>query len=401
MALLYLDFNTTNNNDYDVKAESIIQMTAQPKTQFNRIALTKLDFTLSNLYFMKVPLVNKQIYYDTAHKQYGKYSQQEGYFETIFKFCYVDSANPNGIIRSIYYKSEEESDYSNIPYKSEIINGVEYRTYDNHNKFFTIKNFNNLLRNINENIKIFLTNTDTITNWTLTEASTISPTFYTKENVLYCDCLYSIQEGTPNHKQVQKISDAVSDNISFCFGINKDLARLLYKPFLCLNQIVDGEEFVFLDNSLTGKVQVFTISLPSSTPGADPIPYNICSFLNHDYIDFKDLKTIIINTNLSVVPLMANYNNKSYELQSTDIISSFNEQTLFKFNINDNAEQIFRLTYSNPNIRSNSSGLINLTNTTYSINIKVLDKYNNVYDIPLQKGDNIYCQLLVFNEKEY
>ena len=390
MALLYLDFNTTNNNEYEVNAESQIQLTALPKTQFNRISLSKLDLTLSNLYFMKVPLVNKQVYYDSAHKQYDLYSQDEGWYETIFKFVYFDANNQNGVIKSIYFKSQEESDYKNIPYTSETISGTEYRTYDNHNKFFIVKNLNNLLNNINENIKNYL---KSLNDWSETEAKVIGPTFYTKENVLYCDCLYSVQEGSVNHSQVQKPSEATGN--SFCFGINKELAGLLYKPFLCLHQEINGEEFVFLDNSITGRVNVFTISLPSS---GEPIPYNICSFLNTDYIDFKDIKTLIINTNLSVVPLMSNYNNKSFELQSKDIVSSVSEQTIFKMNIQDNAEQLFRLVYSNPNIRNNASGLINLTNTNYKITIKLLDKYNNIYDLKMEKGDSIYVQLLVFNE---
>ena len=381
--MLYIDFHEENNTNNNILAQANISIDTKYKDiNYNYISLSKLDIDTSNLFFMRCPLKTNQQYYPSNAKKDGLYSQDDGYYESIFSFIYYDSTYTTGQIIPIYYKSNEQQ-HRAINFKSQP--NTQNRTYNNFDPYFEVKNFNNMLSNINDNIKYFLHNT---IGWTQDDVNVLSPVFYTKDNVLYFNCLSDDQGNSATHIMVDEPTKIGADNKKFCIGFSFNLSKLLLRPIL--KKTINNYDFVIFDT--TGFSSYFEII-------NDGVKYKLLSFSNSDYFEYaNDIRQLIISTNLSVQPLYNNIKQPEFELDNNIFQASFSDNILYKLQIDHNKENINRLIYSNPSITNNYSILNNISNSSFQITVKFVDKYNNIINYMLPPGDNIYLQLAVWSK---
>ena len=67
MSILYLDFERYNDTKQNIKSEAILNFSNSIKqNQYQKIALTKLDVDVNNLYCLRCPLLQPQEYKDNT-----------------------------------------------------------------------------------------------------------------------------------------------------------------------------------------------------------------------------------------------------------------------------------------------------------------------------------------------
>lgn len=383
--MLYIDFQKQNNTNNNIPASAEIAIDTRYKDiRYKYISLSKLDIDTSNLFFMRCPLKSNQQYYNSSSKYLNKYSQDDGFYETKFSFIYYDTAHPTGEVIPFYYKSTEQQLHA-VNFKSEI-STPQNRTYNNFDPFFEVKNFNNFLGNLNDNIKHYLINN---CGWSQTEADVLAPVFYTKDNVLYFNCLSDEQDNSADYIMVDDPTKIQSDNKKFCIGFSTNLSKLLLRPIL--KKTINNYDFVVFNS--TGFSSYFEIIL-------NQVKYKFLSFTNSDYFEYaNDIRQLIISTNLSVQPLYNNIKQPEYELDNNYYQATISESILYKLQIDHNKESINRLIYSNNSITNNYSILNSINNNYFQIYISFVDKYNNIVQYQLPPQDNIYVQLAVWTDE--
>lgn len=387
---LYLDFYNLNNTVIDIPARANIAVdTARSGIDYKFISLAKIDIDCSNLYLLKVPLQQPQQY-----NLSGTYKQDEGYYETIFSFKYIDYDNKdNNIIPiPIYFKSNEQTHHI-ISYTEDIT--THKRTYDNHDKYFEVYNLNNLLSSINENIRNYLVNT---IHWSETDAKKYAPCFYTDGDTICYNCLSNDQDNDANHVMVDAIGDLDDHLINegtyayqrkFTIGFSKNLSKLLLRPIMKKNI----NDYDFVNFETTGISSYFEVE------DTDNIKYKILSFYVNNAFDYvNDIRQLLITSNLSVQPLYNNVKQRSFKLDDNNFTCSLSDNVIYKMQINSNSFNINRLIYSQPSITNNYSILNRLSNTNFNITVQFVDKYNNIIDYSLPPGDQMFIQLCAWSD---
>lgn len=228
---------------------------------------------------------------------------------------------------------------------------------------------------------------DTISTLTYNNYNQLSPTFEALDD---CIKYYYIYENTANNTlRYYNTLDEFNNDItvgSFTFGFDTNINNMLFREwetekaydgfyYLNSNQLVNynAEELVLtIDDN---EEKYYIVNLPS------PHFYEYSCYI-------KSFLYVVDGLNVSQMYLPSN--NLSYSLinNTTNINSSLNVISILQ--PNTTRKGMFRLSYSNPDQRNNSS--ICDTETTFNTitaTIYIIDKYNNIQKLQLHKGDSI------------
>ena len=392
--MLYLDFNKTGaeTNNINKSVRCIINPQNYLPQDYTKIAVSKMDLCL-NIPFMTVELQNPQIHYlntDSTTKQYGKYSQDDGYYQLKnFKIYYADYNN--GAMRyetrDIYFKNYE-FEKNNIETRDTTTPNLKY--YNNFNNYFIINHFNSFCKSINENIKNLLYDM-----WNdLTDASNLQTLFYTdNNNKLSCFMLLDNQTGSHQHVLINDPTDIGTDTKKFVLGFSKELYELLLSPFTYNKFSYNNEEYYAPDNNLVGKGSVFNIQYSTYS-------YDLIELNNIYYIDYAPTFTsLLITFNSTVSPLTVNVKTKNFILNDEGGDATLlNIPVIQKFQLNRSTEQLYKLVFSNSSITNNYSSINNMNLQRLELAVYAQDKFGYNYELQFNNNNEyIYVQLCVFN----
>lgn len=396
--MLYFDFDTHNNTKNKILASSTLSLSKNiTETNFNRIALSKLSIDFNDSFFCHVPLQEGQ-----EVKTAGPFQQLFGYFQSIYNIYWI--TNISGTVKSgvfpIYYKSVEKTNYSDIPYNviGHVL-GVEYRTYDNFNSYFEVKNYNSFLKSVNECIKYALCDSNYGNLGSTYEP--ICPTFYTASNVLHSINLSNYQEDAV-YKQVSTPAECQTTQNTFCIGISKTLGENIYHPFLYTtinNELhMMDEDFTFLNlDVLISKLDFILIPNDKQTGKK----YYITDYQNTDFYEYmNDIQEVLIHTNMPVATLYKTSKKPSFVLTSNEIDNDIAPDILLRLVIEHDRERLSKISYSNPSITNNfSQAYSGIGSSTYfKVYVSMVDKFNNIYPLYLKPNASMYVQMALFNK---
>lgn len=427
MSIIYLDFENINtDNTKDIKCEAVLNLqTSIPINNFNKISISKIDIDCGqNYYFCRVPLVSEQTYYDnnSSFPEYtgltddngNKFSQGNGWFETLFKFCiyYKSGGSLNCYEFPLLYKSSEvDFNYNSIG-KREITTGIY--EYDNFDEYFISYNANNMLSSFNECIKYVIKDKLNISSSQIVE---LLPKFHTDDKKLIIDnfSFGNNNDLQPDNNAILQVQYPEEVNGGtypghttpgpiFAIGFNNVANNLLfhglvskkYKIGYTLNSstpLTEDYYFLKLDQILETSLSIPDTSTPTTK-------YNITSQYVNEFYDLSDIKMLVIkSSSLPVIPLYSIRKNKKFSLiTNPSDISDVSEGVLFKLSINNNTLTPTRFIYSQNGLTTNYSSIIGgLNGTNYNVSVEYLDKYNNSYPALLSYGDKLFIQLAVFN----
>lgn len=427
MSILYLDFERYNDTKNNIKSEAILNFSTSIKqNNYSKIALTKLDIDVNNLFCMHVPLLEPQEYKDNTSyiKNYdmvdsnGDYifNQDNGWFETIFSFvlCYKDGNN-NFVSEEFpfLYKSEETDFNYNSIGKRETTTG--FYEYDNFNEYFVCSTPFNFLNSLNVSLKYAISDRLGITDKQIKE---LMPNFTTDNTRLIINNFSygnnnDMQPDNNDILQVQYPEEVDDGNYEghttpgpmFCFGINKEARDLLYHSLV--NKKYSKDNPIFPSPGLTQEYyflkldQLLETSLTIPSVSAPTTKYNITAqYQEEAYDSLLDIKTIVIKSqNIPMPPLFQNKKTKDFLLSNNNNsnVNYYSQDTLFKLCPNWNSLYPRRLIFNNNAITNNFSALYGLNQQQYSLNVEFIDKYNNSYEATLGSGQKLYAQIAVFN----
>ena len=429
----YLDFELVNLTNKDVPAECFLnlQSTIPPNT-YNKISISRLDVDVgSAFYFMRVPLVAPQTFYDVNNSfpeyagivddEGNKFNQENGYFKTEYSIILSYLDNNNNIKLEefpILFKSDEvKFNYDNIEKKQSDTPG-DY-IYNNFNNYFCSYNANNVLNSINQCIKYIISDRLNITN---VQYQQLLPKFRA-ENINNRLCIDYLSFGLNNDLQEDNTVEPLqveypeqtknftypgshSSQKLFAFGVNRILNGLLYHSLV--SKEYDSKDLNNLDNNFNTNEtfyflkleQILEVSLSIPDVSTPTIKYNISTQYQSEFGDQTDNKLILLTGSLPMNMLYCMIKNKDYVLnkKQDNNLDTQTQNVLWKLSINNNNLSPQRFIYSNPNICNNYSTLIGtLNNTNYNLKLQIVDKYNNITDLLLSPYDKIYVQLCAFS----
>ena len=344
--------------------------------QGNSISLSKLDLILSNKTLPEyvLPVNTKEVI------------GLETYAHTIYNF------------RITYCKTDGTADHVdvNIKYKITDYNVGEDTNgqLDNFNDCFKME-FQTLFNMINDEIagNLYAELGDTLTTLSNKNFKQLSPTFEALDD---CIKYYYVYDSDANNtlRFYNTLTEFMTDLTvgSFTVGYDENINNMLFREwetekgfdgyyYLKPNQLINynAEELVL---TIDGQEEdYYIVNLKS------PHFYEYSSYI-------KSILYVVDGMNVSTMYLPSN--NKSFSLinNTNNITSSLNVISILQ--LNTLTKGLFRLTYSNPDQRNNSS--ICNTDTTFNnitATLYYIDKYNNIEKLKLYKGDSITSVICV------
>lgn len=360
MTNLYLNFNTINTNqEQDIKAQCKANFN-HSFNEFDKINIVKGYISCSNIHFMTIPLSENQTVV------IGK--QNNGYYKTVYNIKFYYNLNVETTL-PIYFKNYERTD---IPDIASITHSDNTKTYDNYNDYFKIKNLNTLLKCINETLHDHLMSTLSI----LPDSNYVKifPSFYTENNILYCDNISSY-DNTTNIKQNYDPTNNV--NGVFCFGLSKNIGKYIYNGLL--NK--EHNKYIFLQEGMINELKKINFTNDY---------LHISSYKNVDYYEYMhDIKKIFIRGNIPVIPLYYQIQEKKFVLNPPVLKYDVLNGVLWSFNIDHDRDNLSSLSFSNSDLNGNFSTLLPFKMDLFNLEIIYLDKYGNDYQLFLSYGESI------------
>lgn len=428
MSILYLDFERYNDSKQNIKSEAVLNFSTSIKqNQYQKIALTKLDIDVNNLYCLRCPLLQPQEYKDSSSyiKNYDMkdssnnyiFNHDNGWFETIYSFVLIYK-NGGSLVAEEFpflYKSEEtDFNYASIGKREKTTGFYEY---DNFNDYFLCNTPFNFLNSLNVSLKYAISNRLGISDTQIIE---LMPNFTNDTTRLIINNFSygNNNDMQPDNNDILQVQypEEVDDGTypgsnhstpgpMFCFGINKEAKDLLYHGLvnkkyskdnaIFPNPLSQDYYFLKLDMILETSLTIPSVSNASTK-------YNITAqYQEEAYDKLLDIKSIVVRSNnIPMPPLFQNKKPKDFLLSNSDtqILNYYSQDTLFKLSPNWNTIFPQRLIYNNTAITNNFSALIGgLNNQQYSLSIEFIDKYNNNYEATLGLGQKLYAQIAIFN----
>lgn len=334
------------------------------------VSLSKLDLILSKqtLPEFVLPVKDKSII------------GEDTYANTIYNF------------RITYCKNNGTTSHKdvNVKYKITDFNISEDAAgqLDNFNDCFKMEfqTFFNLLNNaISDTLYDELN--ETIQDFSRNNFRQLSPTFEALD-----DCIkyyYTYQNSNNDSLRYYGTLTEFNNDItvgSFTFGFDEYINNMLFREwetvkesdgyyYLKPDQLINynAEELVLTVNNIEEKYYIINLKSP------------------HFYEYSSYIKSILyVIDGLNVASMYLPVNNKSYSLinNTSNINNSLNVISILQ--LDTLTKGLYRLTYSNPDQKNNSSYCnANTTFTNITAALYYIDKYNNIQQIKLYKGDSI------------
>lgn len=334
------------------------------------ISLSKLDLILSNKTLPEyvLPVENKTII------------EGQTYANTIYNF------------RITYCKEEGITSYKDVNIKyninnynvSEDANGQ----LDNFNDCFKME-FQTLFNLINKAISDTLYDelSETITTFSRNNFKQLSPTFEALDD---CIKYYYIFENNDNNtlKYYDNLTE-FNNNVhvgSFTFGFDGHINNMLFREWETYKE-TDGFYYLKSNQLINYDAEELVLTINGQEERYYIVYYKSPHFYEYScYI--KSILYVIDGLNVSSMYLPANNHSFSLINNTGNITSSLNVISILQLDTTNKG--LFRLCYTNPDQKNNSSicntdtTFTNLTATLYYI-----DKYNNIQKMKLYKSDSI------------
>lgn len=378
MSNTYIDFETANNSNDDMPCVLDANFSRALPTNYDRLSIQKLNISVSDMFFMSVPLKQPQEYFATK--------QDDGYFETIYKikFIYVEGNTKKVIEEPVYFYNYEKADFNYNTIGHDIVaTGI---IYDNRNDYFKINKLNTLLKCFNETIKEVL---QAIFPNATGDFIKVMPYFATKNDVLNCYVISTYENSTTDMQQVFNPVEmdgqaADGEERAFCMGLSKNIGDMIYRPF---DTITQGEYIFLQETEIMDHLQIDINTTPQT--------FYIHKYENKDYFEYMcDIKEILIRgSSLNVIPRLKTQNIPSKYLNNPTQQYILAEGIIHSFDIAHDREKISVIHYSNPNTNDNYSTLNSGSISSVRLDVLYVDKYKNIYELML--NPNEYAKIVV------
>lgn len=344
--------------------------------QGNSISLSKLDLILSNKTLPEyvLPVNTKEVI------------GLETYAHTIYNF------------RITYCKTDGTADHVdvNIKYKITDYNVGEDSNgqLDNFNDCFKME-FQTLFNMINDEIagNLYAKLGDTLPTLSNKNFKQLSPTFEALDD---CIKYYYIYDSNANNtlRFYNTLTEFMTDLTvgSFTVGYDENINNMLFREWET-EKAFDGYYYLKPNQLINYNAEELVLTIDGREE--DYYIVNLKSPHFYEYSCYiKSILYVVDGMNVSTMYLPSN--NKSFSLinNTNNITSSLNVISILQ--LNTLTKGLFRLTYSNPDQRNNSS--ICNTDTTFNnitATLYYIDKYNNIEKLKLYKGDSITSVICV------
>lgn len=346
-------------------------------SKYKSIAINKIDMCLSNIPFYIVQIDETQDY-----NNINDIMNNNG-FKTIFNLNILTNVN-NEVIETqtaIYFKNSEIQQ-PNIEQNN--------KNFNNNNKYFTVKDFNTWLSQINKTINNVLGSNFSDILGQYPSIKKTFPTFACQNNKFkYYSVLESDDTNTIKYYHNKKSFIEANSNNSYCIGFCSEFNREFLRGFNTREE--DGYYYI---NILPIEINFFKVIV--SVNGNDD-SYKIFALENNNYFEYLSyIHALVIETNVPIVRTYVPINKQSYSLYSDDYTIEDNKVILTKLILNHNTDQIHRIIFSNNNISDNTIKLLNGNITNLRFDFNFIDRYGNIIELYLNKGDMININV-VFN----
>lgn len=346
-------------------------------SKYKSIAINKIDMCLSNIPFYIVQIDETQDY-----NNINDIMNNNG-FKTIFNLNILTNVN-NEVIETqtaIYFKNSEIQQ-PNIEQNN--------KNFNNNNKYFTVKDFNTWLSQINKTINNVLGSNFSDILGQYPSIKKTFPTFACQNNKFkYYSVLESDDTNTIKYYHNKKSFIEANSNNSYCIGFCSEFNREFLRGFNTREE--DGYYYI---NILPIEINFFKVVV--SVNGNDD-SYKIFALENNNYFEYLSyIHALVIETNVPIVRTYVPINKQSYSLYSDDYTIEDNKVILTKLILNHNTDQIHRIIFSNNNISDNTIKLLNGNITNLRFDFNFIDRYGNIIELYLNKGDMININV-VFN----
>lgn len=346
-------------------------------SKYKSIAINKIDMCLSNIPFYIVQIDETQDY-----NNINDIMNNNG-FKTIFNLNILTNVN-NEVIETqtaIYFKNSEIQQ-PNIEQNN--------KNFNNNNKYFTVKDFNTWLSQINKTINNVLGSNFSDILGQYPSIKKTFPTFACQNNKFkYYSVLESDDTNTIKYYHNKKSFIEANSNNSYCIGFCSEFNREFLRGFNTREE--DGYYYI---NILPIEINFFKVIV--SVNGNDD-SYKIFALENNNYFEYLSyIHALVIETNVPIVRTYVPINKQSYSLYSDDYTIEDNKVILTKLILNHNTDQIHRIIFSNNNISDNTIKLLNGNITNLRFDFNFIDRYGNIIELYLNKGDMININI-VFN----
>lgn len=346
-------------------------------SNYKSIAINKIDMCLSNIPFYIVQIDETQDY-----NNINDIMNNNG-FKTIFNLNILTNVN-NEVIETqtaIYFKNSEIQQ-PNIEQNN--------KNFNNNNKYFTVKDFNTWLSQINKTINNVLGSNFSDILGQYPSIKKTFPTFACQNNKFkYYSVLESDDTNTIKYYHNKKSFIEANSNNSYCIGFCSEFNREFLRGFNTREE--DGYYYI---NILPIEINFFKVIV--SVNGNDD-SYKIFALENNNYFEYLSyIHALVIETNVPIVRTYVPINKQSYSLYSDDYTIEDNKVILTKLILNHNTDQIHRIIFSNNNISDNTIKLLNGNITNLRFDFNFIDRYGNIIELYLNKGDMININV-VFN----
>lgn len=346
-------------------------------SEYKSIAINKIDMCLSNIPFYIVQIDETQDY-----NNINDIMNNNG-FKTIFNLNILTNVN-NEVTETqtaIYFKNSEIQQ-PNIEKNN--------KNFNNNNKYFTVKDFNTWLSQINKTINNVLGSNFSDILGQYPSIKKTFPTFACQNNKFkYYSVLESDDTNTIKYYHNKKSFIEANSNNSYCIGFCSEFNREFLRGFNTREE--DGYYYI---NILPIEINFFRVIV--SVNGNDD-SYKIFALENNNYFEYLSyIHALVIETNIPIVRTYVPINKQSYSLYSDDYTIEDNKVILTKLILNHNTDQIHRIIFSNNNISDNTIKLLNGNITNLRFDFNFIDRYGNIIELYLNKGDMININV-VFN----
>lgn len=376
MSLYFDNILIAKNNNTRAIIESFLTERLDV-SKYKSIAINKIDMCLSNIPFYIVQIDETQDY-----NNINDIMNNNG-FKTIFNLNILTNVN-NEVIETqtaIYFKNSEIQQ-PNIEQNN--------KNFNNNNKYFTVKDFNTWLSQINKTINNVLGSNFSDILGQYPSIKKTFPTFACQNNKFkYYSVLESDDTNTIKYYHNKKSFIEANSNNSYCIGFCSEFNREFLRGFNTREE--DGYYYI---NILPIEINFFKVVV--SVNGNDD-SYKIFALENNNYFEYLSyIHALVIETNVPIVRTYVPINKQSYSLYSDDYTIEDNKVILTKLILNHNTDQIHRIIFSNNNISDNTIKLLNGNITNLRFDFNFIDRYGNIIELYLNKGDMININV-VFN----
>ena len=359
--------STEDNQDAVINASNTMPISLK---EGYSISLSKLDLILSNKTLPEyvLPVTTKSIIGDQT------------YANTIYNF------------RITYCKEEGITSYKDVNLKFNIssfnVSEDSNGQLDNFNDCFKME-FQYFFKLLNKAISDTLYDelSSTITTFSRNNFKQLSPTFEALDD---CIKYYYIFENNDNNtlKYYENLTEFNSHVHvgSFTFGFGEHINNMLFREWETYKE-TDGFYYLKSEQLINYDAEELVLTINGQEERYYIVYYKSPHF--YEYSNYvKSILYVIDGMNVSTMYLPTN--NHSYSLinNSVNITSSLNVISILQ--LDTNTKGLFRLRYSNPDQKNNSS--ICNTDTTFTnitATLYYIDKYNNIQKIKLYKSDSI------------